>query len=127
MKEKLSEHKEQYDRLSCQAKVLLTKLTNIKEISGVKPEEFAKGEFSMCKAFEDMKEEGRLEGIKEGIEKGMRKGERKGKRKEREKSIKSLLRVIKQFNGSKEQGINILIEEHQLSRKAAMKKVALYW
>ena len=77
----------------------------------------------MCKAFEDMKEEGRIEGIKEGERKGIK----KGKRKEREKSIKSLLHVIKQFNGSKEQGINILIEEHQLSRKAAMKKVALYW
>lgn len=122
MKKKLAEHKKQYDKMSCQAKILLTKLTNIKEISGVKPEEFAKGEFSMCKAFEDMKEEGRIEGIKEGIKKGERKA-----RKEREKSIRSLLRVIKQFNGSKEQGINILIEEHQLSRKAAMKKVALYW
>ncbi len=81
MKEKLAEHKAQYDELSSQAKVLLTKLTNIKGISGVKPEKFAKGKFSMCKAFEDIKEEGIIEGEKRGMEKGIRKGEKRtGKR-----------------------------------------------
>ena len=42
--------------------MLLSRLTNIKEIPGVEAEKFEKGEFSVCKAFEDMKEEGKIEG-----------------------------------------------------------------
>lgn len=42
---------------------MLTKLTNIKKIPDISEEKFKKGDFDMCKAFEDMKEEGRAEGI----------------------------------------------------------------
>ena len=42
MKKRLEEHKEQYEGLSNQAKVLLTKLTNIKKIPGVSGEAFEK-------------------------------------------------------------------------------------
>lgn len=66
LKEKMEANREQYEELSGQAKILLTRLTNIKEIPGVEPEKFEKGEFSVCKAFEDMKEEGRTEGKIEG-------------------------------------------------------------
>ena len=59
MKRRLGEHREEYEALSGEAKVLLAKLTNVKGIPGVGKEEFERGEFSMCKAFEDMKEEGR--------------------------------------------------------------------
>ena len=62
LKEKIGANKEQYEELSSQAKVLLSRLTNIKEIPGVEAEKFEKGEFSVCKAFEDMKEEGKIEG-----------------------------------------------------------------
>lgn len=67
LREKLEKHKGSYRNLSSQAKVLLTKLTNIKKIPGVEAEQFEKGEFDMCKAFEDMKEEGREEGREEGM------------------------------------------------------------
>lgn len=67
LKEKLEEHKEQYGRLSSQAKVLLMQLANIKKIPDIKEEEFARGEFDMCKAFEDMRAEGKAEGKAEGI------------------------------------------------------------
>lgn len=66
MKTRMERHREKYESLSSQAKVLLTELTNIKEIPGVGEEEFKKGDFSMCKAFEDM----RKEGFDEGREKG---------------------------------------------------------
>lgn len=66
LKEKLELHEKEYEKLSGQAKVLLTKLTNIREIPGVGEEAFERGEFSMCKAFEDMREEGKLEGKIEG-------------------------------------------------------------
>ncbi len=62
MRERLERHRERYAGLSGQAKVLLTRLTNIKKIPGVGEEAFRRGDFSMCKAFEDMREEGRIEG-----------------------------------------------------------------
>lgn len=64
--EKLKQEKERYGKLSSQAKVLLTTLTNIKKIPNVTEDEFRKGNFDMCKAFEDVKEEGRNEGRIEG-------------------------------------------------------------
>ena len=67
LKEKMEANREQYEELSSQAKILLTKLTNIKEVPGVEAEKFEKGEFSVCKAFEDMKEEGKIEGRAEEI------------------------------------------------------------
>ena len=115
MKKRLEEHKEQYEGLSNQAKVLLTKLTNIKKIPGVSGEAFEKGEFSMCKAFVDMKEEGKIEGKIEG------------RAEEREDGIHKALNIVKEFGGSREQGITSLIKEYKLSREGAMEKVALYW
>lgn len=107
MKKRLKEHREQYEELSSQAKILLTKLANIKKIPGVSGEAFEKGEFSMCKAFEDMKEEGKIE--------------------ERESGIQKALNIVKEFGGSREQGITSLIKEYKLSKEGAMEKVALYW
>lgn len=119
MKKKLKEHREQYEELSSQAKILLTKLTNIKKIPGVSGEAFERGEFSMCKAFEDMKEEGKIEGRIEGkIE---------GREEERESGIRKALNIVKEFGGSREQGITSLIKEYKLSKEGAMEKVALYW
>ncbi len=68
--ERMVKNKEKYRRLSSQAKALLAHLTNIKKIPNVKEEELERGEFDMCKAFEDMKEEGRLEGKIEGRAEG---------------------------------------------------------
>lgn len=115
MKEKMEEHRDRYEDLSREAKILLSKLTNIKKIPGVGEKEFERGEFDMCKAFEDMKEEGREEGKIEG------------KAEERENGIRSALNIIKEFSGSREQGITALIKEYRLSREKAMEKVALYW
>ena len=67
---KLEQEKERYGRLSPQAKVLLTKITNIKKIPDITKEDFEKGEFDMCKAFEDMEKKGRIEGRLEGEQKG---------------------------------------------------------
>ena len=122
-KEKMEEHRDRYEDLSREAKILLSKLTNIKKIPGVEKEEFERGEFDMCKAFEDMKEEGKIEGRAEGkIE-----GRAEGKAEERENGIRSALNIIKEFSGSREQGISALIKEYSLSRENAMEKVALYW
>lgn len=74
MKKKLAEHQERYEGLSSQAKILLLRLANIKKIPGVGERELERGEFSMCKAFEDMKEEGREEGKIEGKMEGKLEG-----------------------------------------------------
>lgn len=102
---------ERYEKLSSQAKILLLKLTNIKKIPGVGEKELEEGEFSLCKAFEDMKEEGRIE----------------GKTEEKENGIRSALHIIKELNGTREQGIAALIKEYSLSKESAVEKVALYW
>ena len=44
---------------------MLSEITGIKRLPGMGEEKFRKGEFDMCKAFEDMKEEGRAEEIVE--------------------------------------------------------------
>ena len=82
MKEKMEANREQYEELSSQAKILLTKLTNIREIPGVEAGKFERGEFSMCKAFEDMREEGKLEGRSEGRLEGRIEGRLEGRAEE---------------------------------------------
>lgn len=71
LEEKLEKHREKYDRLSSQAKALLMELSDIKELPEIEEERLRKGEFSMCKAFLDMKEEGRAEGKIEGRAEGI--------------------------------------------------------
>lgn len=66
LKVKMTEHKGKYEELSNQAKVLLMQLSGIDALPDIGEEEFKKGEFSMCKAFADMKEEGKIEGKIEG-------------------------------------------------------------
>lgn len=82
LKEKMEANREQYEELSSQAKILLTKLTNIKKIPGVEAGRFERGEFSMCKAFEDMKEEGKIEGRLEGRSEGRIEGRLEGRAEE---------------------------------------------
>lgn len=65
--ERLEKNRDKYSKLSGEAKSLLVHLTNIKSIPGVGKEELEKGEFDMCKAFEDMREEGKIEGRAEEI------------------------------------------------------------
>ena len=67
LKVKMTEHKGKYEELSNQAKVLLMQLSGIDALPDIGEEEFKKGEFSMCKAFADMKEEGKIEGRAEEI------------------------------------------------------------
>ena len=74
LKEKLENNRERYEKLSNQTKALIAELTNIKKIPGVTEKDLRKGEFEMCKAFEDMREEGREEGIKETVFKMLRRG-----------------------------------------------------
>ena len=63
LEKRLTKNREQYEKLSGQAKMLLTQLTNIKKIPDVGEKQFRGGEFSMCKAFEDMEKKGRIEEI----------------------------------------------------------------
>mgnify|MGYP001056854445 CR=1 FL=1 len=65
MSDRLRNNRERYEKLSSQAKILLSEITGIKRLPGMGEEKFRKGEFDMCKAFEDMKEEGRAEEIVE--------------------------------------------------------------
>lgn len=69
LREKMESHREQYEELSNEAKILLAQLTNMKEVSDIGEEDFRKGEFSMCKAFEDREKRGRaIEIIETGHE-----------------------------------------------------------
>lgn len=69
LKKKMENHRGQYEKMSGQAKALLTQLTNIEEISNIKERDFRRGEFSMCKAFEYREQRGRaIEIIETGHE-----------------------------------------------------------
>lgn len=127
MKIRMEQHREKYESLSSQAKVLLTELTNIKEIPGVREEEFKKGDFSMCKAFEDMRKEGFIEGEKvgrtEGEKIGRRKGEKRGEKKGRAKEI---IETGYEFKLSKEDTLQRLQNKLSISLEKAQEYVRIY-
>ncbi len=62
LQEKLYGNKERYQNLSGEAKTLLVQLTGIRRMPEIREEEWKKGEFDMCKAFEDMRKEGLEQG-----------------------------------------------------------------
>ena len=115
MKIRLEQHRERYENLSSQAKVLLTKLANIRKIPGVGEKEFEKGDFSMCKAFEDMRKEGFIEGEK----KGEIKGEVKGRAKE-------IIETGYEFKLSREDTLRRLQDKLNISLEKAQEYVRIY-
>ena len=115
MKSRLEQHREQYENLSSQAKLLLTQLTNIKEIPGVGEEEFKKGDFSMCKAFEDMREEGFIEGEKVG----RAEGEKIGRAEE-------IIETGREFKLTKEEILQRLQNKLGISLEKAQEYVRIY-
>ena len=115
MKIRLEQHRERYENLSGQAKVLLTKLANIRKIPGVGEKEFEKGDFSMCKAFEDMRKEGFIEGEK----KGEIKGEVKGRAKE-------IIETGYEFKLSREDTLRRLQDKLNISLEKAQEYVRIY-
>ena len=131
MKTRMEQHREKYESLSSQAKVLLTELTNIKEIPGVGEEEFKKGDFSMCKAFEDMREEGFIEGEKvgriEGEKIGRSEGKKEGKKEGRKEGrAEEIIDTGREFKLSGEEILQRLQNKLSISLEKAQEYVRLY-
>lgn len=124
---KLEQEKERYGGLSRQAKVLLTKITNIKKIPDVTQEDFEKGEFDMCKAFEDMEIKGRIEGEKIGRIEGEKKGRIEGERKGRvEGRAREIVELGREFGLSESKILEKLQGKLNLSRESAAQYFAMF-
>ena len=127
MKTRMEQHKEKYESLSGQAKVLLTELTNIKEIPGVGEEEFKKGDFSMCKAFEDMREEGFIEGEKVGRIEGEKIGRSEGKKEGRKEGrAEEIIDTGREFKLSGEEILQRLQNKLNISLGKAQEYFKMY-
>ena len=72
LKEVMEENREAYSRIDSDTRNLLEVVANIKIPERCKVMEAGKEGYDMCKAFEDMRQEGYEEGIEKGIEKGIR-------------------------------------------------------
>lgn len=117
--DKLEEHKEKYQALSSQAKLLLARLTNMKRIPNVTEEKFRKGDFDMCKAFEDMREEGRIEGEKQGRIEGEKCGRIEGRARE-------IVELGCEFGLSEKKILEKLQSKLNISEKKAREYFAMY-
>ena len=72
LKEIMQENREAYSRIDSDTRNMLEVVANIKIPEKCKVMEEGKERYDMCKAFEDMRQEGYDEGIEKGIEKGIR-------------------------------------------------------
>ena len=73
----------------------------------------------MCKAFEDMRQEGYDEGKKEGYNVGIEKGIEKG--------IRVLIQTVKNLGASKFTACEQLILQYALKENEAKEKIEMYW
>lgn len=71
LKEVMEENREAYSRIDSDTRNMLEVVANIKIPENCKVMEEGKERYDMCKAFEDMRQEGYDEGIEKGIEKGI--------------------------------------------------------
>lgn len=72
LREVIEGNREAYSRIDSDTRNMLEVVANIKIPENCKVLEEGKERFNMCKAFEDMRQEGFDEGIEKGIEKGIR-------------------------------------------------------
>lgn len=72
LKEIMEENRETYSRIDSDTRNMLEVVANIKIPEKCKVAETGEERYDMCKAFEDMRQEGYEEGIEKGIEKGIR-------------------------------------------------------
>lgn len=74
LKKIMEENKEAYENIDRETRDILEVVANIKIPEKFKTIEDGKERYDMCKAFEDMRQEGYEEGISTGIERGIARG-----------------------------------------------------
>ncbi len=72
LKQVMEENREAYSRIDRDTRNMLEVVANIKIPERCRVMEEGKERYDMCKAFEDMRQEGYEEGIERGVEKGIR-------------------------------------------------------
>ena len=74
----------------------------------------------MCKALDDLWQDGKKEGRKEGKKEGRKEGKKEGREEEREKNIHSLVRSCQKQGVSYKQILLLIVDTFRLSKKKAM-------
>lgn len=78
LKEVMEENREAYSRIDSDTRSMLEVVANVKISEECRVMEEGEERYDMCKAFEDMRQEGYDEGIEKGMERGIEKGIEKG-------------------------------------------------
>lgn len=79
--------------------------------------------YNMCKAFDDMRQEGYDEGKRDG----KRAGRKAGKKEERKEGIRILIQTVKNLGASKLAACEQLIQQYALKESEANEKIEMYW
>ena len=103
----MQENREAYSRIDSETKEMLEVLANVKIPDAFKIEEEGEERYNMCKAFEDMRQEGIEIGLAVGMEKG----------------IQALVQTCKELGASRE----TIMEKFELTREKAKAYVEEYY
>ena len=119
LKEVMKENHEVYSKIDSDTKDMLEVLANVSIPEKFKRIEDGEERYDMCKAFEDMRQEGYDEGKKEGYNVGIEKGIEKG--------ICLLVHTVKNLGASKLAACEQLILQYELKENEAQEKIEMYW
>lgn len=115
----MEENREAYSRIDSETKEMLEVIANVKIPEEFKMIEEGEERYNMCKAFEDMRQEGYEEGMEKGIEKGMEKGIEAGIEKGIIKGIQALIQTCKELGASRETIMEKCMEKFELTGERA--------
>ncbi|MBD5494149.1 MAG: hypothetical protein HDR12_07185 [Lachnospiraceae bacterium] len=118
LKEIMEENKEAYSNIDRETRDMLEVVANIKIPEKFKTVEEGRERYDMCKAFEDMRQEGYDEGISKGIEQGIEQ--------EKEQGIRILIQTCQELGLTADSITEKCAEKYEMSREIAGKYVKEY-
>ncbi len=120
LKAVMEENRQAYSRIDSDTRDMLEVVANVIIPETFKTVEEGEERYDMCKAFEDM----RQEGYDEGMEKGEKKGEKKGMKKGTEKGIRILIQTCRELGISQDVITEKCAEKYEITKEDAAKYVS---
>ena len=109
----INENKKFFQNVDYETSQAMKAFLNMKQIPG--EAEHKEEMVDMCKAIQEMYDDGVKDGMKDGIQKGIERG------------IAAVIRICQNLNASKEDTLNNVQREYELSMEEAKKYLETYW